>query len=700
MLAFTLFPLATAAVVYQLFHVLLATLAAYALARVLGLGLAGAALTAVAYGQSGLITGESACCFAFASVGAWLPVLLLGAARATRAHGWAGQTRGWSLAALALSQIVASWLGQGSFYALLVFGSFVAFQVVTQPLAADAPGQVSRWSRLYLTGWRLALHLAAPTLLGLGLAAAGLLPRIELNLLSSLAGGYAAEDQQVGGWTVWEWGQFVQPGYWYAGVTVVVLALAGLWLARRMRIVWYLVALGATILVFAQPTTPLLRAIYGLLPGFASVHLHLPDRIVTVFMLVPAVLAGLALDAIVRQRPRGRVIALVVIGLVLVDLRVARELMFAGYATAGSVHQLDSVDLVAYYAPTPAARSLQERQRLEGPFRFLGYGPDPAGLAYTQRFSDPGVVRLGVNNRAVTDRLLDVQGYDAVHLARFDAFLRAANGRGQNYHNADVFAPGLRSPLLDLLAARYIVTPSGAAATAEGSPLADPAFTPVFDDGAVQILRNADAYPWAWVVHEAQAATAGEVLSALNEGQVDPRRVLLEPPLRSPLAPAALLRRLTGRPEPGSSADVPTISTPARGATTDDGTDQVAVESDTPERLVVRTTTATDGVLVVSEVAYPGWQATIDGAPTPVYVADGLLRAVALPAGHHLVELRFESAALRIGVAISLLTATAMSVCCALSLVRSRPRSRRGGGPGSGPPVGARSLQHRRLGRA
>ena len=132
MLAFTVFPLATAAVAYQLFHVLLATLATYALARVLGLRRPGAALAAVAYGQSGLITAESACCFAFASVGAWLPVLLLGATLAIRAHGWSGRIRGWSLAALALSQILASWLGQGSYYALLVFGSFVAFRVLIQ----------------------------------------------------------------------------------------------------------------------------------------------------------------------------------------------------------------------------------------------------------------------------------------------------------------------------------------------------------------------------------------------------------------------------------------------------------------------------------------------------------------------------------------------------------------------------------------
>ena len=44
----------------------------------------------------------------------------------------------------------------------------------------------------------------------------------------------------------------------------------------------------------------------------------------------------------------------------------------------------------------------------------------------------------------------------------------------------------------------------------------------------------------------------------------------------------------------------------------------------------------------------------LDGEPVHLYVADGALRAVAVPAGEHLVDLRFESATLDVGMAISL----------------------------------------------
>jgi hypothetical protein len=44
---------------------------------------------------------------------------------------------------------------------------------------------------------------------------------------------------------------------------------------------------------------------------------------------------------------------------------------------------------------------------------------------------------------------------------------------------------------------------------------------------------------------------------------------------------------------------------------------------------------------VFSEVYFTGWQAYLDGAPTHLYEADGLLRAVAVPAGKHEIRFRY-----------------------------------------------------------
>lgn len=62
----------------------------------------------------------------------------------------------------------------------------------------------------------------------------------------------------------------------------------------------------------------------------------------------------------------------------------------------------------------------------------------------------------------------------------------------------------------------------------------------------------------------------------------------------------------------------------------------------TSERLVARVHTSATALLVVNEAWYPGWQATVDGVPTPVYRANLAMRAVEVPTGTHLVELRYQ----------------------------------------------------------
>jgi hypothetical protein len=82
----------------------------------------------------------------------------------------------------------------------------------------------------------------------------------------------------------------------------------------------------------------------------------------------------------------------------------------------------------------------------------------------------------------------------------------------------------------------------------------------------------------------------------------------------------------------------------------------------------IRTDTSAPSVLVLSQISYPGWRATIDGRETPVLVADFALPAVELPAGRHQVEFRFVPVAFKIGAVISM--------CClallALALATTR----------------------------
>ena len=78
--------------------------------------------------------------------------------------------------------------------------------------------------------------------------------------------------------------------------------------------------------------------------------------------------------------------------------------------------------------------------------------------------------------------------------------------------------------------------------------------------------------------------------------------------------------------------------------------------SSEPEQITIQTNSATPGMLVLSEVAYPAWKATVDGVPVAVSTAYGLVRAVPLPAGSHIVEFTYDAEAEERGLAITLAT--------------------------------------------
>jgi uncharacterized membrane protein YfhO len=56
---------------------------------------------------------------------------------------------------------------------------------------------------------------------------------------------------------------------------------------------------------------------------------------------------------------------------------------------------------------------------------------------------------------------------------------------------------------------------------------------------------------------------------------------------------------------------------------------------------------------VVTEANAPGWQAEVDGRPTPVHTANMLFRAVLIPEGDHTVVLRYRPPAVIWGLAVS-----------------------------------------------
>jgi uncharacterized membrane protein YfhO len=60
-----------------------------------------------------------------------------------------------------------------------------------------------------------------------------------------------------------------------------------------------------------------------------------------------------------------------------------------------------------------------------------------------------------------------------------------------------------------------------------------------------------------------------------------------------------------------------------------------------------------DGWLVANEIFYPGWRVWIDGDEVPLMRANGLMRAVRMPAGKHEAVFKFVPESVYQGVLLS-----------------------------------------------
>jgi hypothetical protein len=79
------------------------------------------------------------------------------------------------------------------------------------------------------------------------------------------------------------------------------------------------------------------------------------------------------------------------------------------------------------------------------------------------------------------------------------------------------------------------------------------------------------------------------------------------------------------------------------------------IEVDRSELVRIRVQSTSPGLLVLSDTYFPGWQASVDGESHPILRANLAFRAVAVPAGDHEVEFRYEPASFRLGVALTVI---------------------------------------------
>lgn len=199
-----------------------------------------------------------------------------------------------------------------------------------------------------------------------------------------------------------------------------------------------------------------------------------------------------------------------------------------------------------------------------------------------------------------------IGGYNAAKLRRYQEMIEehiapemqalykevATAGGDMTQVNDSVF------PVINMLNTRWFILPGA--------------------DGQTFPLQNPYAFGNAWFVSDIQeAANANEEIDALHH--IDPRHT------------AVVDSRFT------------TIVGQAQAV---DSTCTAVMKTYDANRLTYEVNSPKGGVVVFSEIYYPGWQAFIDGREVEVGRADYILRALQVPAGKHEVVMTFDPVSL------------------------------------------------------
>ena len=233
-----------------------------------------------------------------------------------------------------------------------------------------------------------------------------------------------------------------------------------------------------------------------------------------------------------------------------------------------------------------------------------------------------------------------IGGYNAAKLRRYQEMIEehiapemqalykevATAGGDMTQVNDSVF------PVINMLNTRWFILPGA--------------------DGQTFPLQNPYAFGNAWFVSDIQeAANANEEIDALHH--IDPRHT------------AVVDSRFTAIVGQAQAVD---------------STCTAVMKTYDANRLTYEVNSPKGGVVVFSEIYYPGWQAFIDGREVEVGRADYILRALQVPAGKHEVVMTFDPVSLHTTetIAYIALALLLVGILAGIVLHIRRPRQPKG----------------------
>lgn len=621
-----------------IFHVFLASLFLYLLLRGQLRRRSSALLGGIVFAYGGYLTSYPLLQMAILESAIWLPLALLGIWRRYKL----GKRHALWLTALAFTMSILAGHPQTSMlliYATLSYQAYYLYRTQT------------RW---YL-GLRDVLFLLAMTA---GLSAVQLLPSWQYMRFSSRAKLSLA--QAGAGFPLEDLVQFVLTGLvslWhplYIGIWPLLLVGIGLVLPNRRRgepgslairsdkVFWYAFTSVAFLLSFGDRLLGFDLA-YLLLPGYRLFQRQ--ERLAFLISFGLSVLAACSMDSFWQawSRPVRRRVANAthflkgLLGLLFIALLVVVALHRQGLDPSDS-GQLPKHVAILFLAMTGSVLLLEGRLyvvrssrlwralslvlvavNLFATNRDLNQVPLKAAYPVTRPIvlmrEDQSMFRYQDDDRlppqsACFHGLEETWGIAPIRPANYVHFLESA-------------PEAVRWKLLNV---KYVITWRADLVSREGVVVpADVVYQQGEGKDALYVHRLREPGPRAWIVRGVYVArNEDELYGYMRSPYFDPRRAAI---LREPLL-------------------LPTLPSDAQ--------DEITIAIRKPMQIRIKTRLDAEGLLVLSEVNYPGWQAYVNGRATRIYEAYGILRAVLLPAGESVVEFRYRPLTFFLGAGLSL----------------------------------------------
>ncbi|MCL4390448.1 MAG: YfhO family protein [Patescibacteria group bacterium] len=422
------------------------------------------------------------------------------------------------------------------------------------------------------------------------------------NLAQFVAPDFFGNPATLNYFGVWNYQEFIG----YTGIAGLVFSLLAVFFRRDKKTLFW-GTLAVLCLALALPT-PLAK----IMPQPAQ-----PTRLLSIIDFCLAMLAALGLDLYLhRSRRIFWLVPITVLMIVLVLFVVAAKL-----SLAVSLHNLylpialaamtlvlfinrKLAILILLLALFDLSRFFIKFESFSNPTWLF---PQTKVVSFLQDQTRKDTFRIAATddrifppNFSVDYKLQMVSGYDPLYLLRYGEFV-AAMERGK----PDISAPlgfnriitpkNYRSKLFNLLNVKYLLSLD---------PVADPQYQLVFQERETKVYENKAVLPRAFFVAQVVSSSGEQdTINRMFAADFDP-------------ANTAVVQNQSFFSHPGQA--------------------QIKIYNE--NSVVVETSNTDAGFLVLTDNFYPGWQATIDGQKTTIYLTDFAFRGVVVPAGQHVVR--------------------------------------------------------------